>query len=131
MARVLIVEDFDLLYPLMSDLIEQAGHSADCVKTKAAATALLGPGSHSLVIADVRLPDGTGHEIAALANDFGIKAILMSGHPEELQTMTSNQVVHLAKPFQVEEFERIVAEQLGDAQASAQQPPARNRSGES
>lgn len=111
--RFLVVEDNDLVHGALSELVEQVGHSADCVNSKAEAIALLRPGSHRLVIADVRLPDGTGYDIAALARELGIKTILMSGHREELETMMINQAVHLAKPFDIEEFERIIQEQLG------------------
>ena len=77
------------------------------------ALALLAPGSHRLVIADVLLPDGTGHTVAERAKELGIKAILMSGHPDEVHSLFISHVLHLAKPFSLDEFHRLIAEHIG------------------
>jgi DNA-binding response OmpR family regulator len=112
MGRILLVEDHDQLHRLLCDVIAQAGHEADCVKTEAEALSLLRPGSHHLVIADVVLPDGNGHAVAARAADLGIKSILMSGHPDELDMLTSRRIIHLAKPFAIGDFEQVLDEHL-------------------
>jgi hypothetical protein len=53
------------------------------------ALALLAPGSHQLVIADVLLPDGRGY---AVASALGIMTILMSGHPDKNETLKMGRV---------------------------------------
>ena len=113
MKRVLLVEDHDAVHRLLCELIAEAGHQADCVKTQHEALALLAPGSHRLVIADVLLPDGTGHTVAERAKELGIKAILMSGHPDEVHSLFISHVLHLAKPFRLDEFHRLIAEHIG------------------
>jgi CheY-like chemotaxis protein len=113
MERVLLVEDHDEVHRLLCELIAEAGHQADCVKTQHEALALLAPGSHRLVIADVLLPDGTGHTVAERAKELGIKAILMSGHPDEVHSLFISHVLHLAKPFSLDEFHRLIAEHIG------------------
>lgn len=82
------------------------------MKTRREALEHLRPGSHHLVIADVRLPDGYGHEIAAKAAELGIKTLLMSGHPDELQALIIGDVVHLAKPFTMDEFQQTIETHL-------------------
>jgi two-component system, cell cycle response regulator CpdR len=114
MGRILLVEDHDQLHRLLCDVIAHAGHEADCVKTQAEALELLAPASHHLVVADVILPDGNGHSIAERAADLGIKSILMSGHPDELQALAIQQVIHLAKPFAIREFEQVLEEHVND-----------------
>ena len=64
MTKVLLVEDHDLVHRFLCDVIKQAQHQADCVKTCVEALAALMPGSHCLAIVDVVLPDGTGYDIA-------------------------------------------------------------------
>lgn len=96
---------------MLCDVIQQAGHEADCVKTKAEALQLIAPGSHALVVANVMLPDGNGHDVAA-ANGAGIRTILMSGHADEIQAMIISNMVHLSKPFSLDDFERLLRENV-------------------
>ena len=112
MARILLVEDHDQVHRLLCDVIRQAGHTADCVKTKAQALALLKASQYALAIVDVRLPDGNGYAVVEALAEANTKSILMSGHPDELQTLVLTEVVHLAKPFTIEEFENIIEQQL-------------------
>ncbi len=101
-----------MLHRLLCDVIRDAGHEADCVKTKGEAEALLAPDSYALVIANVILPDGKGHDVAALADQLGINTVLMSGHPDEIQAMIFSNIVHLAKPFSIPEFEQLLRQRL-------------------
>ena len=112
MARILLVEDHDQVHRLLCDVARQAGHTADCVKTKTQALALLRASRYALVIVDLRLPDGNGYEIVEAAAEVGTKSIVMSGHPDELQTLVLTDVVHLAKPFTIDEFESFIEQQL-------------------
>jgi len=78
MARVLLVEDHDLVRRFLCEAIRQAGHDAECVGSKAEADKALAPGSHDLVFSDVLLPDGSGHDVAAKAESIGIKTVLVT-----------------------------------------------------
>jgi len=52
--------------------------------------------------------------VAELAEALGTKTVLMSGHPDEVHQ------VHLAKPFSLVDFVRLIAEHLGDPPAEEQ-----------
>jgi len=108
MGRVLLVEDHDEVHRMLCTLIKETGHEAECVTTKREALARLAPASHHLVIADVRLPDGRGHAVAERAGELGIKVVLMSGHPDELPRLGISNGVHLAKPFGIADFYRVI-----------------------
>jgi DNA-binding response OmpR family regulator len=54
-ARLLIVEDEPAIALAMSEYLEACGHAVETVHDRAAAEALLSPGRHDLVIADLRL----------------------------------------------------------------------------
>jgi hypothetical protein len=71
----------------------------------------------------VLLPDGRGYALAERASALGIKTILMSGHPDEIETL--GRVMYLAKPFRIEEFKRIIAEQLSDVPVKSTFPKIR------
>ena len=112
MARILLVEDHDQVNRLLCDVIRHAGHKANCVKTKAEALAALTASRYELVIADLRLPDGSGYEVVQAATELGAKSIIMSGHPDELQALRIKRVAHLAKPFSIDEFEKTISQHL-------------------
>src|SRR5690349_2615191 len=113
MAHILFVEDHPDVHRFLCDRLLQAGHAADCVSTVAEAKEALGSKRYDLVITDVRLTDGSGHDIAAAASDLGIKTLLMSGHPDELQILTVSGVEHLVKPFRVSDFMDVISRRLG------------------
>jgi two-component system cell cycle response regulator CpdR len=117
MARVLLVEDFDLLNSFLCEAIAQAGHDVhcDCVRTKAEAEKLLKTQSYDLLISDVLLPDGSGHELAALATDLGIKTVLMNGHPTEVRALRVSGARYLIKPFRQDDLARMLTEMLPSA----------------
>jgi DNA-binding response OmpR family regulator len=118
MARILVVEDQQLFGCFLCDAIEQAGHEAHCVKTKGDAEAALRPRSYDLTVCDVRLPDGSGHELASRAADFGIKTMLITGDPIEAGALASAGVPHLRKPFRMKDF-------VEQVKASLQAGPSR------
>jgi hypothetical protein len=37
----------------------------------------------------------------------------MSGHPDEVHSLFISHVLHLAKPFRLDEFHRLIAEHIG------------------
>ena len=113
MTDVLLVEDDDAVRGILCDAIETLGYTADCVKTKREAEALLAPGSHSLAICNVLLPDGRGYDVADKASALGITALLMTGHPSEMQAMTVAGIAHLQKPFRLQDLERALHDHLG------------------
>ena len=112
MARVLIVEDDELVRRVLCGVIRAAGHRCHCVGTKAEAIQLLAPGSHALAVADVMLPDGRGHDVAERAEELGIHAILMSGHPDEIQSFANGSAGYLTKPFGLDEFEKVLRDNV-------------------
>jgi two-component system, NtrC family, response regulator AtoC len=113
MTHVLLVEDDDAVRDILCDAIKAAGYTADCVKTKREAEALLAPGSHSLAICNVLLPDGLGYDVADKATALGITALLMTGHPSEMQAMAVAGVAHLQKPIRLQDFEKVLHDYLG------------------
>lgn len=95
-----------------ADVIRHAGHVTDCARTKTEACRLLAQYAYDLVIADIALPDGSGHDIAATAESAGIKTIMMTGHPDEITALAATQRPHLAKPFDLDELAELVDRQL-------------------
>jgi len=106
MGHVLLVEDDRDVHRVLCEALNRAGHDADGVYTKGDAEIALRTKEYHLVIADVRLPDGTGHEVARNAAEAGIRTLLISAYPGELAIHRMVGVEFLAKPFRLE---RLIA----------------------
>src|SRR6056297_3139791 len=63
--RVLLVEDDAALLRLVCDELDAEGYQVAQADSIAVARQLLGENSFDLVVTDLRLPDGTGHEVLA------------------------------------------------------------------
>lgn len=97
----------------LGEAIQVAGHAVDCVATKREAEHQLSVGSHDLVICNVKLPDGSGHELAEKATRLGIKTVIMTGHPDEIEAMTTAGIIYLQKPFRLTELGKLIDDHLG------------------
>lgn len=122
MARVLVIEDHELVHRYLCEAVRTAGYRARCVRTKAEGEAELASGGIDLVVCDIRLPDGSGNDIAARAAAMGIKTILMTGHPDTIAALASDQIAHLRKPFRLGHLMKLIEHHLavgGPGEASA------------
>lgn len=114
MANVLLVEDADEVRDLLCEAIEAAGHQAHCVATCKDAEAALVSGVYSVMISNVRLPDGSGRELAENARNRGVPVVLITGHPDELQVLALQDHIRvLPKPFRLHDLTAAIDAQLG------------------
>src|SRR5947209_5943197 len=104
MARVLVVEDHELLNRYLCDVIRHAGHHTECVKSQQDAVALIAGNEHDILVCDVLLPDGSGHDLAKMADDRGIPKLMISGDPDEFAKLRRGGVPCLYKPFGIDQL---------------------------
>ncbi len=114
MAKILLVEDVEEVRVVLCQAIEMAGHDAHCVATYGDAEGAVASGEYALVVTDARLPDGSGKALAELAGRTGMRAVLISGDPDELQALAvKREISLLQKPFRLDELTRAVEHHLG------------------
>jgi DNA-binding response OmpR family regulator len=77
--RILLVDDHQDSLRAMTRRLSQCGHEVTTAATLTAARAMCNALVFDLVICDVRLPDGDGRELVALARRRGAKVISISG----------------------------------------------------
>ena len=111
-GKVLLVEDDSAVRGILREAIEIEGYDVTCVATCAEAVAALAAGSYALLISDVRLADGSGRQLAARAIQAGAKAILVSGHPDELHALDPG-VTGVLKPSRLDVIMSAIARQIG------------------
>lgn len=111
-GKVLLVEDDPAVRGMLCEAIAIEGYDVTCVATCREALAALAGGGYALMISDVRLADGSGRRLAAQAIQMGAKAILVSGHPDELQALEPG-VTGLPKPSRLDVIISAIADQIG------------------
>ena len=118
MARILIVDDERLIQQLLSQLLEEDGHSCETAGNVAEGRRALEGQVFDLVFCDVDMPDGSGldlvKETRAGGND--VPVVMMSGvHDASLAACAVDLGVegYMLKPFPLEDVRERVAKILG------------------
>ena len=79
-ARVLVVDDEDDLTDLLHMLLTRRGFAVTIARSVAGAVAAAGTGTIDVLVTDMRLPDGSGHDLLRQLRAAGrMPAIALSG----------------------------------------------------
>jgi two-component system CheB/CheR fusion protein len=115
--HILLVEDHPDTAEAMADLLRATGRrvtvAGSVAEGRAAAESAGGNGSRiDLVLSDIGLPDGSGHDLMAeLSRRFGLRGIALTGYGMEEDVERSRQVGfarHLTKPVSLEQLESAI-----------------------
>jgi PAS domain S-box-containing protein len=111
--RILLVEDHDSTLEVMSRLLKKLGHQVSPAMNIADALRLAEGTSFDLLISDLGLPDGSGHDLmeALQARTAGMRGIALSGYGMEDDVRRSIEVgfnTHLTKPVDFQKLEAAV-----------------------
>ena len=114
MPRILLVEDdADVRFAIEHVLLD-AGYEVDATGTASGGREMLRCRSYDLVIADARLPDGTGLDVADQAIENGGRALVMTGYAFTLPRASGNRYEILLKPLRPREIIVAVERALSD-----------------
>jgi signal transduction histidine kinase/ActR/RegA family two-component response regulator len=114
--HILLVEDHPDTAEAIADLLRATGRrvtvAGSVAEGKAVAEAA-GNGSRiDLVLSDIGLPDGSGHDLMAeLSHRFGLRGIALTGYGMEEDVERSREVGfarHLTKPVSLEQLESAI-----------------------
>jgi len=117
-CHVLLVEDHPDTAALMCRILERRGYRVTVATSVAEALQAAQSQPFDLVISDLRLPDGSGHDLLRGLNrdDVTLPAVALSGYgtPDDLRgSREAGFVEHLTKPVDLDRFwatiERILA----------------------
>ncbi len=110
MAHVLVVEDDVDVLELIGQILEEAGHQAECHRTQGEAMRALRARRYDVLLADVCLPDGKAYGLLDDAARRGVKVVLMTGDIDELSNLSAGRRTYLVKPFSVDALLRHIEE---------------------
>lgn len=112
--RILLVEDHEPTRTTLSRLLTRRGHEVQSAETVSTARALAATGEFELVISDLGLPDGTGHDLMkGLRADHGLPGIALSGYGMDEDIQRSHECgfyAHLTKPVDITALESAIAQ---------------------
>lgn len=112
--RILVVEDHPDTLSLMARLLQREGHAVATAATVLAATTIGQHETFDLLVSDLGLPDGTGHEVMrTLRNISAIKGICLSGFGSDHDIKASAEAgfaLHLTKPIDFRTLLQTISE---------------------
>jgi two-component system, NtrC family, response regulator HydG len=116
LKHILIVDDdADVLFVLKHILLS-AGYVAHAAPSAAAARRELYERSFDLVLADGKLEDGTGFEVADLGVAQGAKALIVTGYAPAFSPDELDRYPYLTKPIRAPEILSAVEQAVGSAE---------------
>ncbi|HEV2292825.1 MAG TPA: ATP-binding protein [Tepidisphaeraceae bacterium] len=110
-SRILFVEDHDDTRRVMGALLQGLGYTVTTAATVAEAIEIAERAEIDLLVSDIGLPDGTGHDVMRHLGQRGIKGIALSGFGMEDDLRRSSEAgfeTHLVKPVTIQALEGAV-----------------------
>jgi signal transduction histidine kinase/CheY-like chemotaxis protein len=115
-ARLLLVEDHADTARLLAQLLRRRGHSVETAGSVGQAYGLLAAHGFDLLVSDLGLPDGSGHDVMRRARaDRGMPGVCISGYGTEAdieRSLDAGFAVHLTKPVSCEALDLTIQEVL-------------------
>ena len=117
-ARVLILEDDELVADIIGDTVEELGHTVvGIASNERAAVELARTMEPELVLADVRLRGGSGERaVEAIRGKGRVPVIYITGYPDGVKADGADEYV-MAKPFRREDLKQTISRALKDGPA--------------
>jgi DNA-binding response OmpR family regulator len=115
--RILLVEDEPNAHELLTHALIAEGYIVDAAPTAAKAWQFLEARPYALVIADWRLPDGNGIDLADRAATLSAKTLIISGYLFGLPAGVADRHELLMKPVRPLELIAAVERSIGKSLA--------------
>ncbi|HRP27525.1 MAG TPA: sigma-54 dependent transcriptional regulator [Burkholderiaceae bacterium] len=128
-CRLLVIDDEPDLRTLYELTLLREGYDIDTAGSVEEALARLDAQRYSLVISDMRLPDGTGLDVLRSLEDAGRseKAIVITAYgsaENAVEALKAGAYDYLTKPVDLKQFRAAVASALGRSAPAAPPPMA-------
>jgi PAS domain S-box-containing protein len=116
-VRLLLVEDDPLASRVMAQLLRRVGHQVTTATTVQGALAVP-PEDYDLVVSDIGLPDGSGHDVMRqIRPRRDVPGIALTGYGSEADVRRGQEagfVAHLVKPIDFAKLDAVIRQVAGD-----------------
>ena len=131
-GRLLLIEDDPRFATSLQRLLINAGYQAEVANTGQAGLEKMAAALPDLVLADINLPDMTGHDVirTARARNYGMPVIVVSGESEidaAILALRLGAVDYVRKPLEPEILLHAVGRALAQRRLEKEHKTARNR----
>ncbi len=113
MARILVIDDSQVIRDLLADFLADAGHFVDCVEESDDGIRLAIGGSYDICICDLHIPKKNGFQIyqEISRKKPKLKFIMTDSLPDHLADQVSEAGVPyiLRKPFDLDQLREVLA----------------------
>ena len=124
-GQILLVEDHEDTRRIVAKILGSFGYSVKTAGSVAEAMELADREHIDLLVSDIGLPDGSGHDVMRHVGKHGVKGIALSGFGQDEDIRRSAEAgfeTHLVKPVNFQALEsvvrRAVSSQGGDGRAT-------------
>ena len=119
--KVLLVEDETVLRESIRDWLVEDGYDVECVETGEEALERIKEEEFGVVVLDLRLPDIDGLQVFEHAKELKpeTKGVIITAYPSQETREKAKRLGfldYLAKPFKVEDLEKLIGAALGEAE---------------
>lgn len=122
-TRILLVDDHRDTIAAVRVLLERRGYEVATAHSVSDAKELFNSQPFDLLISDIGLPDGTGHELLSqLVSTRPIRAIALSGYGTDQDIRNSREAgfaEHLTKPFNFKHLQQVIEQVINDLPVAA------------
>jgi DNA-binding response OmpR family regulator len=118
--RIAVVDGETLAFNFVTEAMIPLGAQVLCAANGTEGAKLLASNTFDLALIDAVLHDLSGFEVAAVAANANIPALMMSGHPDAAENCESFGFPYVTKPFEIEALRRETAKVLEDRDAAIQ-----------
>lgn len=117
MARILFVEDDVDVQTVVSEFLASIGHHVVSTSSAAQARLILAGERIDLALIDCLMSGEQGNSLAEHVVHLDIPAILTSGDPEFIESLTDQPLPFLPKPFRLSALEHAISQILRPSSA--------------
>jgi DNA-binding NtrC family response regulator len=110
---ILVVEDDYDVRTTIAQFLEDCGYRLALANEISTGEAILNAVRPILVITDIRMRGGSGLDLAKLAQEMGVPALLISGEPTTILEHRNGPTAFLQKPFRFAELAAKIEEIIG------------------
>jgi CheY-like chemotaxis protein len=116
--RLLLVEDHSETAAVLARLLQRHGHEVAVAGTVASALQLVASAPFDLILSDIGLPDGTGHDLMNLVRQqkYQTPGVALTGYGMEDDLSRSRDVgfaAHVVKPVDMAQLQSVIQRVCG------------------